>query len=59
MKIFFVNGEKWHEATPGDYGGTIVSPERVKRELGWEPRFNLQEGLANMIAKSDYFGIGS
>ena len=32
-------------ARPGDYGGKEVSAEKAKRELGWEPTVDFEEGM--------------
>ena len=33
----------------GDFGGKLVSSERAKRELGWEPKVNFREGLRRYV----------
>ncbi|MBI4322993.1 MAG: NAD-dependent epimerase/dehydratase family protein [Candidatus Omnitrophica bacterium] len=35
---------------PGDFGGKEVSSERARRELDWEPRVGLREGIERYIA---------
>jgi UDP-glucose 4-epimerase len=35
---------------PGDYRARRVSSQRALEELGWEPRFTLEEGLASTLA---------
>jgi len=34
----------------GDFGGKEVTGEKVKRELGWEPRVDFEDGLARTVA---------
>jgi len=34
----------------GDFGGREVSGEKAKRELGWEPRVDFEDGLARTVA---------
>jgi len=34
---------------------TVADISKAKEKLGWEPKFNLEEGLADMIAKSGGF----
>ena len=36
-------------ARPGDYRAKRVSSERAHRELGWEPRFDLEAGLRRTL----------
>jgi len=36
-------------ARPGDFSGKIVSRERAKQELGWEPKIDFEEGLKRYI----------
>jgi UDP-glucose 4-epimerase len=36
-------------ARPGDYGGKEVSAEKAKRELGWEPTVEFEEGMRRTI----------
>jgi UDP-glucose 4-epimerase len=36
-------------ARPGDFSGKEVSSELAKRELGWEPKVSLEEGLRRYI----------
>jgi len=40
---------EYREARPGDYAGAIVSSEKAKRDLGWEPKVDFEEGLAMYI----------
>ncbi len=37
-------------ARPGDYSGKEISNELAKKELGWEPKVNFEEGLKKYIA---------
>jgi len=34
----------------GDFGGKEVTGEKAKRELGWEPRVDFEDGLARTVA---------
>ena len=38
------------EAREGDFTGRTVSAERAARELHWEPRVDLEEGLERYVA---------
>ena len=40
---------EYKEARAGDYEGKVVSAEKAKRELGWEPQVDLEEGVARYI----------
>lgn len=40
---------EYKEARPGDYSGAIVSADKAKRELGWEPKVNFEEGIRRYI----------
>lgn len=40
---------EYKEERPGDYEGKIVSAEKAKRELGWEPKVDLEEGIRRYI----------
>lgn len=40
---------KYEEARPGDFEGKIVSNEKAKRELGWEPKVDFEEGVKRYI----------
>lgn len=40
---------EYKEARAGDYEGKIVSGEKAKKELGWEPKVDLEEGLRKYI----------
>jgi UDP-glucose 4-epimerase len=37
-------------ARPGEQRRSVISPERARRELGWEPRVSLVEGLRETLA---------
>jgi UDP-glucose 4-epimerase len=37
------------EARPGDYSGATVSAEKAKKELGWEPKVDFEEGVRRYI----------
>jgi UDP-glucose 4-epimerase len=39
----------YEEARAGDYEGKKVSAEKARRELGWQPRVDLEEGIASYI----------
>ena len=40
---------EFKEARPGDYKGKIVSGDKAKRELGWEPKVDFEEGVRRYI----------
>lgn len=40
---------EYKEARPGDWGGAIVSSDKVKSELGWEPEVDFEEGVRRYI----------
>lgn len=40
---------EYKEGRPGDFVGKIVSAEKAKRELGWEPRVDFEEGVRRYI----------
>ncbi|MFC1915606.1 NAD-dependent epimerase/dehydratase family protein [Chloroflexota bacterium] len=40
---------EYKEARAGDYKGKIVANDKAKRELGWEPRIDFEEGLRRYI----------
>jgi len=40
---------EYKDARPGDYGGKIVSAEKAKKELGWEPQVGFEEGVKRYI----------
>ena len=35
---------------PGDFGGKDVSGDKARRELGWTPRVDFEEGLSETVA---------
>ena len=37
-------------ARPGDYAGKEVSAEKARRELGWEPKIDFEEGMRRTLA---------
>jgi len=37
-------------ARPGDYTGKEVSAEKARRELGWEPQIDFEEGMRHTLA---------
>ena len=40
---------EYKEGRPGDFEGNIVSAEKAKRELGWEPKVDFEEGVKRYI----------
>ena len=40
---------EYRNARVGDYQGKFVSAEKARRELNWEPKVNLEEGIARYI----------
>ena len=55
-KIFAVIGRKvkvkyLQQRRRGEIMNTVADITKVKEKLGWEPKFNLEEGLANTILK--------
>jgi len=40
---------EYKEARPGDYEGKVVSNEKAKRELGWEPKVDFLEGMKRYV----------
>lgn len=40
---------EYEEARPGDYESKIVSAEKAKRELGWRPKVDIEEGIRRYI----------
>jgi len=40
---------EYKEARPGDYVGKVVSREKAKKELGWEPKVDFDEGMRRYI----------
>jgi len=42
---------------PGDYRGTVVSIEKARRKLGWEPKHTFREGLMKYIEYCKKTGV--
>ena len=40
---------EYKEARPRDYGGALVSNDKAKKELGWEPKVDFEEGVRRYI----------
>jgi UDP-glucose 4-epimerase len=40
---------EYKEARPGDYSGATISTEKAKKELAWEPKIELEEGIRRYI----------
>lgn len=40
---------EYKEARPGDYSGAIVSASKARKELGWEPKIDFEEGVRRYI----------
>jgi len=40
---------EYKEARAGDYEGKIVSNDKVMKELNWQPKVDLEEGIARYI----------
>ena len=40
---------EYKEERPGDFEGKKVSAEKAKRELGWEPKVDFEEGVRRCI----------
>jgi UDP-glucose 4-epimerase len=40
---------EYKDARPGDYEGKIVSSEKAKKELGWAPKIDFEEGMERYI----------
>jgi UDP-glucose 4-epimerase len=40
---------EYKEARAGDYGGALVSNDKAKKELGWEPKVDFEEGVRRYI----------
>ena len=40
---------EYKEARPGDYEGKIASAEKASKELNWQPKVDLEEGIARYI----------
>ncbi len=41
---------EYKEARTADFGGKLVSAEKARRELGWQPTVDFEEGARNYIA---------
>ena len=41
---------EYKEARPGDFKGFSASYKKANRELGWEPRIDIRDGIARYIA---------
>ena len=60
-KIFAVIGREvkvryLQQRRKGEIMNTVADITKAKEKLSWEPEFNLEEGLTNMIAKKGDFG---
>jgi len=42
-------GIEYKEARAGDYEGKIVSNDKVMKELKWQPKVDLEEGITRYI----------
>ena len=40
---------EYKEARAGDYAGKIVSGDKEKKELDWQPRIDFEEGMRRYI----------
>ncbi len=40
---------EYKEARPGDYSGAIVSSDKARRELSWEPKVDFEEGVKRYL----------
>ncbi len=40
---------EYKESRPGDYSGALVSAQKAKNKLGWQPKINFEEGLGRYI----------
>ncbi|RLG31798.1 epimerase [Methanosarcinales archaeon] len=40
---------EYKKGRPGDFEGKVVSAEKAKRELGWEPKVDFEEGVRRYI----------
>lgn len=40
---------EYKESRPGDYSGAMVSNDKAKSELGWEPKVSFEEGMRRYI----------
>jgi UDP-glucose 4-epimerase len=45
---------KYQAARSFDVPSNILDVQRVRRELGWEPRMSVESGIARMIAKAQH-----
>lgn len=43
------NGIEYHPAREDDYQGEVVSTNKAKSELGWEPKIDFEEGIRRYI----------
>lgn len=49
QKLVGHSGIEYREARAGDYNGAIVSADKAKRELDWEPRVKFEDGVKRYI----------
>jgi len=49
---------EYGKARPQDYGGTVIPPEGVSKELGWQPRVDLEEGIRRYVDWYRSLGMG-
>jgi len=59
-KIIAVSGQRvrvkyLYQRRDNEIMNTVADIRKAKEKLDWEPKFNLEEGLANMIAKGSGF----
>ena len=40
---------EYREPRPGDFPGRIISYDKAKKELGWEPKVDFEEGARRYI----------
>jgi len=40
---------EYKEARTGDYAGKVVSAEKANKELSWQPKVDLEEGITRYI----------
>jgi UDP-glucose 4-epimerase len=40
---------EYKEERPGDFEGKIVSAEKAKKDLGWEPKVDFEDGVRKYI----------
>lgn len=50
QKIFPGTKVVYKDARPGDYKGKTISSEKAKRELGWEPKVELEDGIKRYVS---------